>query len=342
MTSAGSLVGQCVLESLRNRRANLFIVGTNTYLDHDNLRECDLAIPSPRTDEATFLPLIEQICREHQIDLVIPCRDEDILALSGKIEGNDSPIRLLSAKFDLIKSVRDKYDSYLKYGQTGINFAPTICSDDPEVSAKLPAFIEKWGFPLVSKPRVGNASIGVRVVTDFDQLRLALTRPGRVLQPFLNLPSPESLELDTSEGLPLFWEIPTNNFKAVSFFISRSGSASKFQCTSSILRLGRLEQMREDHDPTFQDYARRALETLHSIGWQGPVMIQAGIDKYGDWHAFELNPRFSGGTSARQILGFDEVKMTLDDWLGEDTVEPSHSPILKVVHRSLREWPNLR
>lgn len=339
LTSAGSLVGQNILEALAGRRKNLRVIGMNTDIDHDNLWECDLAIKSPATNSANFISEIQEICLKHNVELVIPCRDEDVLVLAHARDRENLPISLLAARSELIEAARDKWQSFLRFGETGINFCPTLCTDDVELATKLDHFVTEWGFPMISKPRVGNASQGVRVLLGRDHLNEAIQIPGRLIQPFLSPPKSERLNLDTRAGVPLFWEVPTENFKAVTILICKGGDRTEWYCTSSTLRLGRLEKMARDDDPSLHEYAKSCLTTLLALDWRGPIMLQVGKDRNGKWRAFEVNPRFSGGTSSRFLLGFDEVGTLINDWFGRDLVPKSEITPVAVVHRSLRPRP---
>jgi len=311
----------------------------NTDIAHDNLRECDLVIESPATQAPNFISEVEEVCLKHKVELVIPCRDEDVLALAYARDREDSPINLLAARTEFIEAARDKWQSFLRFGETGINFCPTLCTDDAELVTKLGGFVTEWGFPMIAKPRVGNASQGVRVLLGLEHLNEAIRIPGRLIQPFLSPPTSEQLNFDTRAGVPLFWEVPTDNFKAVTILISRTGDSTDWYCTSSILRLGRLEKMTRDDDPSLRDYARSCVATLLELDWRGPIMLQVGKDRIGQWRAFEVNPRFSGGTSSRFLRGFDEVGTFINDWFGRDIVPGSEITPVDVVHRSLRPRP---
>lgn len=342
LTSAGSLVGQAVLDVLRGRRDSITLIGGNSFLEHDNLKECEFAVQLPNTSDDGFIDAVEDICRKFKVDLVIPCRDEDVYKLALASKTIDSPIKLINDRADLIRIFRDKWESALWGEQTGVAFSPTLCTDDPELEFKADAFLKDWGYPLISKPRFGNASVDVHVLLNRQQFERTLSRRGIVIQPFLEPPPLKALDVEVSLGVPLFWEVPTNNFKSVSCVISKTGELSSWICNSSLIRLGRLERMEIDHDTSFQEYAKRALESFVEMGWRGPVGIQAKRDRYGIWRAFEVNPRFTGGTSARQLLGFDEVRFILNDWFANEVIpefkiEPTNS-----VNRTLRESPILR
>lgn len=66
--------------------------------------------------------------------------------------------------------------------------------------------------------------------------------------------------------------------------------------------------------------------------------MQAKRDGSG-WKVIELNGRFSGGTSCRLHLGFDEVALLVNEWLGHATVPYSRVQPVSHVVRQLCDFP---
>jgi carbamoyl-phosphate synthase large subunit len=58
-------------------------------------------------------------------------------------------------------------------------------------------------------------------------------------------------------------------------------------------------------------------QAFAAAGWRGPCNIQGKRDPELGLQVIETNGRFSGGTSARRLLGFDEVALGLRQWLGD-------------------------
>ena len=152
----------------------------------------------------------------------------------------------------------------------------------------------EWPLPLIAKPRAGSGSIGVRVLHTPAQVAATLAQPGMVIQPFLD--PPPQLSPDLTLGTPLFWEVECNAEYGVQALIGPHGEVGPWFCFVASHKSGR--------------NARRSAQ-----GWQ----------------LIEINPRFSGGTSGRYLLGFDEVGWVLNTWLGAGTVPPGPAVLAQKV-----------
>jgi hypothetical protein len=159
-----------------------------------------------------------------------------------------------------------------------------------------------------------------------------------VLQPFLNPPPAGELHLDTSIGIPLFWEIPGSvNFGGM-FLIGPDGERGPSMQMSAGQRLGRNESAQTRSDPDLQAMMDTAVEALALAGWRGPMNVQARPHN-GYWYITEFGGRFSGGTSQRTLLGLDEVGWTINAWAGSEVVPPRSAPPASQVRRYLTDYP---
>ena len=65
---------------------------------------------------------------------------------------------------------------------------------------------------------------------------------------------------------------------------------------------------------TVQKYA----EAFAKIGWRGPFNIQLRRDADGSFKCHEFGGRTSGSTSARRLMGYDEMRMLMRAFVGRD------------------------
>ncbi len=337
LTSAGSLVGRCLMDVLRGRRDGLVLVGADLAPQGVTASECDLTHPLPATDDPRFTAAVEQLCLDDDIDLVIPCRDPDALVLARANDDPASPVRTASPPEPLVAMTRDKWLTHEWCRQRGIPFAPSVCTDVSSAD-DVDSLVAAWGYPLVAKPRGGSGSLGVRVLTGPEHLAAARELPGYLIQPFLDPPPPAALELDLAAGLPLFWEIPVHATPALTIVIGPDGTAMQPLCFAADQRLGRVEAVQRLDDPALADFAAVMSRAFQEAGWRGPLSmpLRRGPD---GWYIIELNPRFSGGTSGRLLLGFDEVRWVVNRWLGWDAVPAWTGRPTGRVQRLLQDFP---
>src|SRR5690606_25191477 len=62
----------------------------------------------------------------------------------------------------------------------------------------------------------------------------------------------------------------------------------------------------------------KLLPVFKQKGFVGPLNIQGRLTKKG-LKLFEMNPRFTGITGLRALMGFNEVEACIKSWLGIDT-----------------------
>lgn len=334
LTSAGSLVGRCLMDVLRGRREDLLMVGGDLVPSGTTARECDVTIQLPPTGAPEFTAEVEAACREFDIDLVIPCRDPDTRVLAAANDDPQSPIRMASPRAELVEMTRDKWLTHQWCIARGIPFSPSVCTDE-STESEFEQLVDEWGYPLIAKPRDGSGSLGVRVLTSPEHLEVSREQPGYIMQPFIDPPAPDVLDLPLSAGVPLFWEVPVIATPAVTIVIGPDGRSMDQMCFLTDHRLGRVEALERVRDQAFAAFAEQMGRAFQAAGWRGPLSmpLRRGPD---GWYIIELNPRFSGGTSGRLLLGFDEVRWVVNRWLDRDAIPEWTGRPVDRVERHLR------
>src|SRR5450432_556261 len=129
--SVGTQVGQNVLATLARRRGGLELIATSSVSNEPSVFDWDAVyiVPATAADPEAFeLRLLDIMARE-QIDLVIPCRDDDIVFLSALHDRRlDLAPRLLCGSADAGKVIADKSLSAEFCARHGLPFAPSIAS----------------------------------------------------------------------------------------------------------------------------------------------------------------------------------------------------------------------
>lgn len=317
LTSAGSLLGRGILSTLTRRRQNLLLIGGDLNPHSPGTRSCDVAVTLPPTTSPEFTDAVTRIAAEHRVDLVIPGRDPDALLLAR------THLPLAGPSPALVEICRDKLLTYQWCQSVGIPFVDTVCTDSDDRQRAL-----AWPMPLIAKPRTGSGSIGVRVVLHQDQLQGTLAQPGMVIQPFLDPPA--QLSPDLTLGSPLFWEVECDAEYGVQALIGPGGEIGPWFCFVASHKSGRNDRLRQCDAPGLNEFASAVVPKLAAHGWRGSINLQARRSPQG-WQLIEINPRFSGGTSGRYLLGFDEVGWVLNRWLGAGTIPAGPADVAQEV-----------
>ena len=340
ITSVGSLVGQNVLDSLRGRTEHLYIIGTNSVVEAANNFRCDRSYLVPlAADTVDYVAALSSIIDTESPDLVIPGRDDDIVILADlKARLPAYSERFLLGSGHFARAMDDKVASHRFARQYGLPFSPTLQSASAGIEGELKQMVETFGFPLIAKPAKGNGSRGIWIVTNERQLGNVSKEPGFAIQPLLG--DKPDLTMDTRFGLPFVWQVAENNLYATQSLIDREGNVVDLIAFVSKMVAGKCEQLRRCIDPELLRIARRFTDSAVEEGWRGPFNLQLKRDPVHGFQAIEMNGRFSGGTSARYHLGFDEVGKMINLWTDSNAVTDDSPPEgTDVVAKTLTDFP---
>ena len=339
ITSVSSLVGQNILDTLNNRRGNLKIVGTNSIAEAAYNFRCEktyLVPPAAQTPD--FSEALVEIIEKENPDIIIPGRDDDIVILSQlrqKMPRHRE--KFLVGSEHLACIMDDKVKSYAFAQKYSLPFAPTVKSGVLEEQESARRLVEKYGFPLIAKPSRGNGSRGIWIVIDQTRLDAIIKEPGYAIQPFFG--QPKELEFDTRFGLPFFWEVPENNLYSVQVSIGKDGQLGPSSGAVAKMVGGKAERVILSNDSDMMAIADGFFRVFAKEGWRGPINLQLKKDEHFGYQAIEINGRFVGSTSARHLLGFDQVGWLINEWIGEEIIARSlESEGITLIAKSLCDF----
>jgi carbamoyl-phosphate synthase large subunit len=340
ITSVGSLVGQNILDALHNRRNNIKIIGTNSIAEAANNFRCDKSyLVAKAKNSKEFTKNIITIIEKEEPDIIIPGRDDDIVILAQLREkmSISKDCFLVGSEY-FAKIMDDKFLSYDFALKHNLPFAPTIESGKLDSYTKTNDLLKSFGFPLIAKPSKGNGSRGIWMILNENQLKKLIQVSYYSIQPFFG--HEKNLNLDTSMGLPFFWGIPENSLFAAQVIINKNQKVEEIFTFVAKMVAGKCERMDIYDNPILKEITRKFAEAAILEGWRGPFNIQLKKDSKHGFQAIEMNGRFSGGTSARYHLGFDEVGKTINDWMSNDIISNTVYPKgNKVVTKILADYP---
>lgn len=340
ITSAGSLVGQNLLEGLAGRRDGLEVLGLNSEADAASNFLCDRVHLVPPMAGPAFAPRFAELLARERPHLVVPGRDDDAVFLADWQERHPSAgIGFMVGSAAAARMLRDKRLSAQFARAAGLPFAPTLGAEDG--ADVVLAHSAAWGWPVLAKPRLGYASRGVVLVGDERQLRVALAWPDYCVQPWLGgPPALQGLRDMLEGGMPLDWTLPGNGKTSLDGCITPAGELVALCATRhEELRLGRSERVHAlpQGGPAHR-LARTFGQALAEAGWRGAFNVQLGQDASGELVAFEMNGRFTGSAATLQLLGCDFIGDALGAFLGPLPPAAAGPPVQRVDKR-LANWP---
>lgn len=327
ITSVGSLVGLNILDTLGSRRHLLEVIGCNIHGKDPYIFRCDRIYKvSSTTNRDFFISELFGIILREKPDLVLPGRDDDAVILSLLRELHPELNKVIPCgKPKAAEIMQDKLSSYEFAKEHGLPFAETI-EIKPDNKSFIANYAEGIGFPMIAKLRYGYASKGVFFVRNLSELdKLFESSEYFVIQEYLD-PNPEiDNYLEQYHFLPpLFFQVPENTQYAAQCVISPAGEMSRIFISVNKMVLGRCERSEIIENKEIEKVTLSYAKAFYKAGWCGSLNIQLKPDKTGKWKALEFNPRMTGSTSARYLMGFDEVGIIFD-YFKPELRFPNHS-----------------
>lgn len=308
----GSGVGQSVITSCRLSNLPIKTVGFGTNAFAFGAYECDVFDYTPTIYADNFVDKLIEKCKEHKVDLLIPGRDDEALIYAqNKSKFDNAGIKTLVAGQEIIEICRDKEKMSLDLNPIVNVFVE--CYDRADLENIIKS--GKADFPLIAKPRGGFASKGIEIIlneTDFHRIS-----DEHIIQEL-------AIPLESDPNYQFYTDqIAKNNNPQVSeisiqVVLGVNGELLGKMASFNKLNNGVPIEIVPYEDEQVWEIVDKLLPVFKQKGFVGPLNIQGRLTKKG-LKLFEMNPRFTGITGLRALMGFNEVEACIKSWLGIST-----------------------
>jgi len=277
-------IGQGLCRILKMTGTANVVIGSDFTADHAGVMIFDHFEQTTHPNDPGYFNSIRQVVRKHDVDLIIPMSEAEILLFANKgyctsFEG----IPVLTANEEAILIGQDKLATVEFLAEQGFLYPWTtvVGSNDPRE------------IPCIIKPRQGNEGEDVLVVNDPGMVQaLRKTRPDDIWQQLL---------------------IPDVEEYTCGLFRSMAGEVRSISIRRR-LQGGYTSAGEVVNNDDIRTYLHRIAESLHL---RGSVNIQLKLTAMGPI-AFEINPRFSSTVVFRHLLGFEDFVWAMRDLKGVD------------------------
>lgn len=287
VTGAGALLGQGILRSLLASPLAPRVVA----LDPSPLAAGLYWVPDraliPMAKDPAYLDVLGSLLDLHRPDVLLVGTDVELLLLAHHRHAIESTwgTRVVVASPEVVGIADDKWLT-VQFLRSHHFPAPDSCLPSEDGAAE-DALVERVGFPLVVKPRVGARSVGVSVVRDRDALNQAVRY------------APSPVVIQECVG------VPEEEYTAGTLTFDGHCDASIVMRRD--LRDGNTYRAWVDDYPEVNAVVKKMAEAL---GAYGPANFQFRLVG-GQVKVFEINGRFSGTTPLRMHAGFNEVDLVV-------------------------------
>jgi len=249
-------------------------------------RRADLGILVPPIGTIEYTPALREICRTHDIGLLIPLIDLDLRCLARHRDTfADDGCQIMIGPPGTILMCRNKVLTSEFLAGIGLPAIRTFTLEDFRARPFFPCFI---------KPLRGSASIGTGVLHSEAEL---------------------NAHVATFGDLMLVQDYVPGSEYTLDIYRTRSGQV---QCVVPRQRLsvraGEVQNGVTVHDDELIRAGVRLGEALEGV-W-GVVNAQCRRPEGGQAHLFEINPRFGGGAPLSIAAGANLPRYVLEERLG--------------------------
>jgi carbamoyl-phosphate synthase large subunit len=278
-TSVGRRVElmQAFREAAEKLNIKLEIYGADITSSAPALFFCDHTVIVPRIKDADYIPTLQRICREENINALVPTIDTDLLLLAEHKDdfGNT---RVVISNPDKVRVCRDKRYTADYFNSVGL-LSPHPVDNWKEYKAGFPAFI---------KPKDGSSSIFAYKVENINELQAYVDQvPDYIVQPFIDGTEYTVDIFCDFEGNPIF--ITPRIRLAV-----RAGEVLKTEISQDEKIVAEMQRLIADYKPC------------------GQITVQMIREKISDDDYYiEINPRFGGGAPLSIKAGADSAEALL-------------------------------
>jgi nucleoside-diphosphate-sugar epimerase len=307
----GSGVGQSIINSLLLSQLPLRTVGFGTNPFAYGAYDCDTFDYTKNIYQEGFVDNLIEKCLEHKVDLVIPGLDDEALIYAQNMaKFEKAGIKALCAGEKIISICRDKERMSKELNKIVDVFVKSYDKN----TFKTAIINKELDFPFIAKPRGGFASRGIEIIRSEDDLEKVTEN--HIVQE-LAIPNEDDPNYDY-----FMKEIARNINPQVSEISIQLVYSKKGELLGRMFSYNKLNNgVPVEIIPRDNSYVWGIIDKLTpallKMGLRGPLNLQGRFTKNG-LKIFEMNPRFTGITGLRALMGFNEVEACVKEWLDID------------------------
>lgn len=299
---SGTAIGGQVLKALRMAKTSYYIVGIDMSPISQGLFQVDARYLVPAALSSNYIDTLRKICVREKVDVLIPGSEPEVLQISqnrDKLE--EIGVTPLVCSQRAIETCMDKSKTYAFLKSNHFNCPKAVLVENEDDKSKVDFY------PAMIKPSSGSSGSQncylIQNKYELDFFAGFLRRQGYVplVQEYIGSDDEEYttgvLSLPDGEiiGSIALRRLLTSGL-SVRLKVKSYESPENFVISSGISQ------------GVVEDFVkiRKYSETIaRKLGANGPVNIQ-GRNTEDGFFPFEINPRFSGSTSIRALLGYNE------------------------------------
>ena len=242
----------------------------------------------PRMHDTNYLPMLINICKKEEINVILPLQEDEIELISqNKAIFENLNILVAISDIETLKICRDKYLLYKTLLSKGIS-----CVETYDYNSETD-IIKDMTLPIIAKDRFGAGSVGMLKIDSWPLLAefAKCSQKELVVQPYLEV---------KEYGVDAYVDFISGEIIAI------------FVKEKIRMRAGETEKSKSIKD---QELFKLVEDVIKEFDFRGPIDID--VFKYnGVYNVLEINPRFGGGYPHAYECGVNFIKFIAENAKG--------------------------
>lgn len=332
----GGGVGEQLIKALGMSTLPVRVIGTDLDVEVARHSGADACHSLPRANDPAYIEKLLGVCRRESIDVLLPGSEPELKVIAANADGLRTNVTMVAVNdANVITTCSDKFETTRFLVENGFSCPKSW------LVRELTELDDIILFPLIIKPVVGGGSQNVYLIQNDDELRMIVAFLLRYFDSVLLQEYVGRVDQEYTVGVLFDGQGKLINSIALNRFIltslsnrirapNRTGRVDlgDILAVSSGVSQGRVDSY---------DLVRQHCEKVGTaLGARYAINVQCRVAD-GKVMIFEINPRFSGTSSIRAMLGFNEPDILIRKHvLGEDI---SNTPPYRfgTVLRGLKE-----
>jgi carbamoyl-phosphate synthase large subunit len=298
--SVGSGIVHALTRSSQEVKERWNVIGADADPFAWGLYKTPQSILLPLANASDYVEALQNAIRKYNINAIIPGSEAEVSLLT-RIQSELS-VPVIANSFKLIPLMMDKFETTEKLKALGLKYIETFPID------KWRAAIECYNFPFIIKPTVGTGgSKGLHLVFSANEIKSLLPDLSSVgqycIQPYIGNGDDEYTVgvLSDNEGKIIDSIVMQRKLVGLSLLDSRKNNGITYAISTGYSQGFFIKNKK------IQTFCEDLALQLNS---KGPLNIQLRLDG-DDIYVFEIHPRFSGTSTMRADVGFNEPDILL-------------------------------
>ncbi len=333
----GGGIGQQIIKALRLANTNYEIIGTDITPLSKGLMEVDYPYIVPKASEKDYIACLIALIKKHNVEVLFPGSEPELEIISKERKVfNDIGVLLPINPSKVIDICLNKFDTNLFLKENGFYYPQTIVVSSINDLEKIDSY------PVVLKPNTGGSgSTNVFIVQNSDELILLSKYILTIYPSFIAQEYIGTADNEFTVGILISMDGELINSIAVKRMIM-SGLSNKIKVINRTTnkKLGKYlavsTGITQGEIGKFPKVTRQCEDIALKMGCRSTVNIQCRFVD-GKVYVFEINPRFSGTTSFRAMVGYNEPDILIRKYISDENIENRFNYGSGIIMRGLEE-----